>query len=47
LPFTFPGLLGGVVFVNAQSFTKPITNRFEAINPGWGGGIFANLDEVF
>jgi hypothetical protein len=39
------GFLGGVVFVNAQSFTEPVTNRFEAINPGWGGGLRIKLNK--
>jgi hypothetical protein len=39
------GLIGGVVFVNAQSYTEPTTNRFEAINPGWGGGIRFKLNK--
>ena len=39
------GLLGGVVFVNAQSFTEPVTNRFEAIAPGWGAGLRIKLNK--
>jgi hypothetical protein len=39
------GLLGGVVFVNAQSFTEPSNNRFTTINPGWGGGIRIRLNK--
>ena len=39
------GLIGGVVFVNAQSFTEPTTNRFETINPGWGAGIRVKLNK--
>ncbi|MDR3714645.1 MAG: BamA/TamA family outer membrane protein [Puia sp.] len=42
---THNGLLGGVVFVNAQSFTEPVTNRFEAIAPGWGAGIRIKLNK--
>jgi hypothetical protein len=42
---TSNGLLGGVVFVNAQSFTEPVTNRFEAIAPGWGAGIRVKLNK--
>lgn len=41
------GLIDGVVFINAQAFTEPTTNGFEAITPGWGGGIFAKPGEVF
>ena len=33
------GLLGGVVFTNAQSFTEQSPKRFETIAPGWGAGI--------
>jgi hypothetical protein len=39
------GLLGGVVFVNAQSFTEPTNHRFEAINPGWGAGLRIKLNK--
>jgi hypothetical protein len=39
------GLIGGVVFLNAQSFTEPVTNRFDAINPGWGGGLRFKLNK--
>jgi hypothetical protein len=42
---TSNGFLGGVVFLNAQSFTEPVTNRFEAIAPGWGGGIRIKLNK--
>lgn len=42
---TSNGFLGGVVFVNAQSFTEPITNRFEAIAPGWGAGLRIKLNK--
>lgn len=46
-------LVGSLAFYTSSgpneniSFTEPTTNRFEAITPGWGGGIFANLGEVF
>ena len=39
------GFLGGVVFLNAQSFSEPSTGRFEAVNPGWGGGIRIRLNK--
>jgi hypothetical protein len=42
---TSNGLLGGVVFVNAGSFSEPTNNRFEAINPGWGAGIRIKLNK--
>ncbi len=33
------GLLGGVVFANAESFTEQTSNNFETLAPGWGAGI--------
>ena len=36
---THNGLLGGVVFANAESFTEQVSNRFETIAPGAGLGI--------
>ena len=36
---THNGLLGGVVFANAESFTEQISNKFETIAPGCGLGI--------
>lgn len=39
------GLLGGVVFVNAQSFTEQGSNKFETIAPGYGAGIRIKLDK--
>ena len=36
---THNGLLGGVVFANAQSFTEQSTNTFETIAPGCGVGL--------
>jgi hypothetical protein len=36
---TTNGLLGGVVFANAQSFTEPGSHSFEKILPGWGLGL--------
>ncbi len=33
------GLLGGVVFANAQSFTEEASSRFETVAPGWGAGL--------
>jgi Omp85 superfamily domain len=42
---TSNGFLGGVVFVNAQSCTEPVTNRFEAIAPGLGAGIRIKLNK--
>jgi hypothetical protein len=44
-PLLSNGLLGGVVFINAQSFTEPTTGRFQAINPGCGGGIRIKLNK--
>jgi hypothetical protein len=42
---TSNGFLGGVVFLNGQSFSEPVTNRFEAIAPGWGAGIRIKLNK--
>lgn len=39
------GLLGGVVFMNAQSYTEPTTNRFQYILPGVGAGIRIKLNK--
>ena len=36
---THNGLLGGVVFANAESFTEQVSRKFETIEPGWGAGI--------
>jgi len=42
---THNGLLGGVVFANAQSFTEVTSNQFETIAPGWGAGIRLRLNK--
>ena len=42
---TSNGLIGGVVFANAQSFTEENNNRFEVISPGWGAGIRIKLNK--
>jgi hypothetical protein len=42
---TSNGFIGGVVFANAQSFSEETTGRFEAILPGWGGGIRIKLNK--
>lgn len=42
---THNGLLGGVVFANASSFSEPATNHFETIAPGWGTGIRIKLNK--
>jgi hypothetical protein len=39
------GLLGGVVFVNAESLSEKVTNKFEYINPGYGLGLRIKLDK--
>lgn len=39
------GLLGGVVFANAQSFTEPVTQNFENIHPACGGGLRFKLNK--
>jgi outer membrane protein assembly factor BamA len=39
------GLLGGVVFANAQSFSDPNTGQYHYLQPGWGGGIRISLNK--
>jgi hypothetical protein len=39
------GLIGGVVFANAQSFTEQSSNIFETVAPGWGAGIRLKLNK--
>jgi len=39
------GLVGGVVFVNAQSFTDQTTNRFDSILPGYGLGLRLKMNK--
>jgi hypothetical protein len=39
------GLLGGVLFANAQSFTEPGSTRYEYIQPGYGLGIRISLNK--
>lgn len=39
------GLIGGVVFANAESVTEQVSGRFENIAPGWGAGIRLKLDK--
>ncbi|HWB93309.1 MAG TPA: hypothetical protein VG605_15715 [Puia sp.] len=39
------GLLGGVVFANAQTFSEPATGRFSYLIPGYGGGIRISLNK--
>jgi hypothetical protein len=39
------GLLGGVLFANAQSFTEPATGRYQYVAPGYGGGIRISLNK--
>jgi hypothetical protein len=40
------GLLGGVVFINAQSFSAAPGTRLQAIQPGYGPGIRIKLNKV-
>ena len=42
---TTDGLFGGVIFVNAQSFTEQASKNFETIAPGYGAGIRIKLDK--
>ncbi len=39
------GLLGAVIFANAQSFSEPVTGRFQYVVPGYGGGIRITLNK--
>lgn len=39
------GLLGGVVFANAQSFSDPATGRYPYIAPGYGTGVRISLNK--
>jgi len=39
------GLIGGVVFANAQSFSEPATGKYTYIIPGYGGGIRISLNK--
>ena len=39
------GLIGGVVFGNAESFTEQTSGRFETIAPGWGAGLRLKMDK--
>jgi outer membrane protein assembly factor BamA len=40
------GLIGGVVFVNAQSVSEILTNKFETILPGGGAGIRIKVNKL-
>ena len=40
------GLLGGVVFANAQSVTQPLTQQFERIAPAGGVGVRIRMNKV-
>lgn len=42
---THNGLLGGVVFANAESFSEQTTNKFDKIAPGYGLGIRVKLNK--
>lgn len=42
---TSNGLLGGVVFANAQSFSQPGSGQYQYIAPGYGGGIRISLNK--
>ena len=39
------GLLGGVVFANAESVTEQTSGKFETVAPGWGAGVRIKLDK--
>ena len=42
---TCNGLLGGVVFANAQSFTQPGSDQYTYIQPGYGLGLRISLNK--
>jgi outer membrane protein assembly factor BamA len=42
---TSNGLIGGVVFANAQSFNTIYNSQFEVISPGFGAGIRVKLNK--
>ena len=42
---TTNGLLGGVVFANAQSFTETNSGKFQYLIPGYGGGLRISLNK--
>ncbi|HEY4286817.1 MAG TPA: hypothetical protein VGN00_06925 [Puia sp.] len=42
---TSNGLLGGVVFANAQSFSEPGSGHYEYITPGYGTGLRISLNK--
>lgn len=42
---TSNGLLGGVVFANAQSFSETISGRFQYLIPGYGAGVRISLNK--
>lgn len=39
------GLIGGVIFANAESFTEESNNRFETVAPGWGFGVRLKINK--
>ena len=39
------GLLGGVVFANAQSFSRNFSNQFYIVSPGFGAGLRIKLNK--
>jgi outer membrane protein assembly factor BamA len=42
---TANGLLGGVVFANAQSFSEPSSGQFAYLIPGYGAGVRISLNK--
>lgn len=39
------GLIGGVIFGNAESFTELTSGKFETVQPGWGMGVRVKLNK--
>ena len=42
---THNGLLGAVVFANVQSFSEPVSGRFDVLWPAYGAGLRVKLNK--
>jgi hypothetical protein len=45
IDITNNGLIGAVLFANAESFSEEKTNRFETVAPGYGAGIRIKMNK--